>query len=231
MASAPSISVVVPIHSPNHKLQQIREALSSATHPIELIIVVNNPELVEKIIPKAPNELVVYAPRKGRGFAFLKGIANVKGTITLLLHSDTIPPRGWDRVILEAMEDSGVTGGGFSMTYDTPNPYLDFICWFSNQWARITGEIYGDRAMFIRSQILERCLSALEVPILEDMRLAQCMGRHGRVVLLKEKVETSAEAYRKHGLIQYIVKVWLSRLWYALGGSPFDIYSYYYSTS
>jgi hypothetical protein len=228
MASAPLISVIVPIHTPNHKLQQIRKALSS-THPIELIIVVNNPELVGKILPKAPNELVVYAPRKGRGFAFLKGIANVKGIITLLLHSDTIPPLGWDRVIFKAMEDSGVAGGGFSMIYDTPNPYLDFICWFSNQWARITGEIYGDRAMFIRSQILERCLSALQVPILEDMRLAKCMRRYGRVVLLKEKVETSAEAYRKHGLIQYIAKVWLSRFWYALGGSPFRIYNYYYS--
>ncbi|MHA2386706.1 MAG: hypothetical protein ACXAEE_10910, partial [Candidatus Thorarchaeota archaeon] len=119
---------------------------------------------------------------------------------------------------------------GFSMAYETSDPFLEFICWFSNQWARLTGEIYGDRGMFIRSHILRRCSSVLEVPLFEDMRLAQCMRDHGRVVLLNEKVVTSAEGYRKHGMWQYIGRVWRSRIWYALGVSTFRIYDYYYST-
>jgi hypothetical protein len=202
--------------------------MSSVTVPIQLILVLNNPKLAPLITPQAPNELVVVSSRKGRGFAFLKGIAYIASDITLLLHSDTIPPPGWDQAILTVLEDPRVVGGGFSMTYDTPAPYLDVGIWMVNQWFRISGELYGDRAMFIRSKILKRCMSVLEVPLFEDLRLTQCMHKYGRVILLKEKVETSAEGYRKHGFFQYIGKFLLCRVWYALGGSPFQIYNVYY---
>ncbi len=231
MVGSPLISVITPIHTTNHKIPQIRKVLSLATTPTQLIVVLNNPKLTNHIIPQGSNELVVVAPRKGRGFAFLQGIANITGSITMLLHSDTILPLGWDQAILTALEDPQVVGGGFSMTYDTPKPYLDLGIRMVNQWFRISGELYGDRAMFIRSNILRRCLSVFEVPLFEDLLLAQCMHKYGRVVLLKEKVETSAKGIRKHGLIRYIGKVLSCRIWYALGGSPFQIYNAYYSTN
>ncbi|MFW9926489.1 MAG: glycosyltransferase [Candidatus Thorarchaeota archaeon] len=230
MASSPVISVVTPIHTTSHKLPQIREALSSAQEPVQLIVVLNNPKLVSQIDPQDSNEVVVVSTRKGRGFAFLQGIATVTGEITMLLHSDTIPPLGWDLSILNALKDPKVVGGGFSMKYATPKPNLDIGVWVMNQWFRISGELYGDRAMFIRSHILRRCLSVLEVPLFEDLRLAQCMHKHGRVVLLKDKVETSDKSLREYGLLRYIGSFLLCRLWYALGGSPFQIYDFYYST-
>ena len=231
MVDSPLISVITPIHTTTHKLPQIRKALSSATEPIQLIIVLNNPKLTKLIKPQNSNELVVVAPRKGRGFAFIEGIAKIKGSLTMLLHSDTIPPLGWEQAILTALKDPHVVGGGFSMTYDTPNPHLDIGTWVLNQWFRISGEIYGDRAMFIRSHILRRCQSVLEVPLFEDLLLAQCMHKSGRVVLLKDKVETSAASFRKYGFLRYFGSFLLCRFWYAMGGSPSQIYSAYYSTT
>ena len=229
LIDSPLISVVIPIHSRKHSLDQIRKVLHSTNKPIQIILVVNNPDLNDQIIPQKSNELVLISSRKGRGFAFLKGIECVTGNITMLLHSDTIPPRGWDQAIISALEDPQVVGGGFSLSYDTPNPYLEVISWVGNQWSRISGVLYGDRALFVRSHILRRCLSFLEVPLFEDLRLARCMRKHGRVVILKEKVETSAEKYRKHGYIQYIGRIWFCQTWYTLGGSPFQIYNFYYS--
>jgi hypothetical protein len=226
----PTISVITPVHTENHKLPEIRKALSSSSLSTELIIVINNPELIGQIESQATNEKVVVAPRKGRGFAFLKGIANITGVITLLLHSDTIPPIGWDHAILSALKDPEVVGGGFSMTYGTSKPNLDLGIWLMNQWFRISGELYGDRAMFIRSNILIYCLSVLEVPLFEDLRLVKCMHKHGRVVLLKERVETGAKTLREYGLLRYLGSFLLCRFWYALGGSPFQIYNAYYST-
>ncbi|MHA1908937.1 MAG: glycosyltransferase [Candidatus Thorarchaeota archaeon] len=230
MTDTPTISVITPLHTTNHRLPEIRNVLSAATVPIELILVLNHPKLADKITPEATNETVVLAPRKGRGFAFLQGITNATGTITLLLHSDTVPPIGWDQAILGAMEDPRVVGGGFSMTYKTSRPYLELGIWVMNQWFRISGELYGDRALFIRSQILKRCLSVLEVPLFEDLRLAQCMRKYGQVVLLKEKVETSAKTLQEIGFLRYFGGFPLCRIWYALGGSPFQIYNYYYSS-
>jgi hypothetical protein len=191
--------------------------------------VLNNPKLAKDIVPKTSNESVVVAPRKGRGFAFLEGIANATGTITMLLHSDTVPPLGWDQAILTALKDPRVVGGGFSMTYGTPRPNLDLGVLVLNQWFRISGELYGDRALFIRSHILKHCLSALDVPLFEDLRLVKCMHNYGRVVLLKDKVETGAKSIREYGFFRYFGSFLLCRFWYALGGSPYQIYSAYYS--
>ncbi|MHA2025316.1 MAG: glycosyltransferase [Candidatus Thorarchaeota archaeon] len=228
MENSPLISVITPIHTTNHKLTQIRKAISSATNPIELIIVLNNPELIEHVVLQNSNEQVLVAPRKGRGFAFLEGIANSSGSITLLLHSDTVPPIGWDNALLSALEDTHVVGGGFSMTYGRPIPNLDIGIWIMNQWFRLSGELYGDRAMFVRSHILKRCLSVLEVSLFEDLQLAKCMRKHGRLVLLKEKVETGTKSLREYGLLRYLGSFLLCRFWYALGGSPFHIYNAYY---
>ena len=228
MVGSPLISVIVPIHTTNHRLPQIRKALSTATGPVQLVLVLNHPKLANQITSQASNETVVVASRKGRGFAFLEGIAHITASITMLLHSDTIPPHGWDEAILTAMENPEVVGGGFSLTYGTPKPHLDFGNWVLNQWFRISGELYGDRAMFVRSHILRRCLPALKVPLFEDLQLVHCMHNYGRVVLLKQKVETTAASFRKHGLLGYIGNFWLCRLWYAAGGSPFQIYNFYY---
>ena len=229
MEDFPLISVITPIHTKSHKIPQIRKAISSATVPIELIIVINNPALTNHITTKRPNEAVVVARRKGRGFAFLEGIENIRGSITMLLHSDTIPPIGWDKAILTALKNPKVVGGGFSMRYNTPKPNLDLGVWMMNLWFRISGELYGDRAMFIRSSILKSCLSELEVPIFEDLRLARCMHKHGKVVLLKERVLTSDKTLKEHGILRYLGSFVLCRLWYALGGSPFQIYNAYYA--
>ncbi|UCE10502.1 MAG: glycosyltransferase [Candidatus Thorarchaeota archaeon] len=229
MERSPLISVVTPVHTNNHRIPEIRKALSSANVPIQFILVLNNPILTGHIEPEASNESVVEAPRRGRGFAFLKGIASVTGNITLLLHSDTIPPDGWDQAILAAFDDPRVVGGGFSVTYDYHRPYYDLGNWMLNQWFRISGELYGDRAMFVRTDVLRQCLRLLEVPLLEDLRLSQCMKKLGRVVLLKEKIETSAQGFREHGVIFHVRKFLLCRVWYALGGSPFRIYNVYYS--
>ena len=229
MVNSPSITVITPIHTTTHKLAQIRKVLSSATVQIQLIIVLNNPKLTKMIEPQNTNEHVVVAPRKGRGFAFLEGIAKTTGNVTMLLHSDTIPPLGWDQAILNALKNPNVVGGGFSMTHDKSNPYLAFGVWVLNQWFRVSGELYGDRAMFIRSHILERCLPTLEVPLFEDLQLARCVQKYGRVVLLKEKVETSTPNLRQYGFFRYFASFYLCRIWYALGGSPSQIYSAYYS--
>jgi glycosyltransferase involved in cell wall biosynthesis len=228
MTGGPLISVITPIHSKNHKLPRIRQALSSTKHPVELIITLNNPDLVGDIVAQSSNEKIVNAPRRGRGFAFLEGITEASGDIVLLLHSDTIPPLGWDTTIHYAMKNPQVVGGGFSLSYDNSNPYLDLGNWALNQWFRLSGELYGDRALFVRHEVLKRCSSALEVPLFEDMRLIRCMHTHGRVVLLEEKVVSSAGSLRKHGFLSYFGKFPLSRLWYALGGSPFHIYNAYY---
>ena len=114
------------------------------------------------------------------------------------------------------------------MTYDNPKPYMDVGIKIVNIWFRISGEIYGDRAIFVRSKVLQQCISALNVPLFEDVQLAKCLQKRGRIVMLKDKVTTSTEPFQTYGLIGNMGRFLTSRIWYSLGGSPHQIYRAYY---
>jgi hypothetical protein len=223
------ISVIVPVHEGISRLLPIRESVHTSNVIAELIIVINSPELVGKISPEGPSEIVVVANRTGRGYAFIEGAKIAKGDISLLLHSDTMLPNDWDSAIIKAMSDPKAAGGAFSRSFDKRSAYLQFLLPLGSLFSWVLGDVWGDRGIFLRTGILRECLQAIDVPIMEDVRLGKCMRKHGKVRLLRETVITSADAFRKHGNIRHTVKFLKCRVWYALGGDLDKIFDYYYS--
>lgn len=222
------ISVIVPIHRGDSKLQAIREAIAPSSTPTELIIVINNKELEGTIRPEGPNERVVVSERMGRGHAFVRGTIESSGDVVILLHSDTVLPPKWDSAIAKALDDDGAVGGAFSLSYDIPSLYLRALIFMSDLFTRLSGEVWGDRAIFARREALEGCLAAMDVPLLEDVRLSKCMRGRGKVIVLKEKVVTSAEGFMTQGRVRHAWKALRCRLLYALGASPQRLFDYYY---
>ena len=221
-------SIIIPVHKKENRLQQIRRRLDAATDPIQTLIVLNNPELVDFIHPEREHEHILFSPRKGRGFAFLEGIVYVKGEISFLLHSDIIPPHGWDRAILQTLNDPQIVGGEFSMAFDIPKPHLRVGVKLVDLLFLVLRELYGDRGMFLRTPILMHCLSAMQVPLFEDVQLSKCMRRYGKVVKLPDKIIASTHDFLRHGFFYNIGRFLKCRLWYALGGAPDHIYPAYY---
>ena len=229
MSNHQKISVVVPVHQKSSKLFEIRKAITDSPRSVELVIVINNKELEDVIKPDNPFEKVVLCEKIGRGYAFIKGIMKSQGDIVLLLHSDTLLPTNWDETIKNALENNRIVGGGFSMFFDSNSLYLKFLVYMSKIRFKLTGEILGDRAIFVRSEILNKCLWVMDVPIFEDVRISKYMRKFGATILLKEKVVTSADSFRKNGLLGHLWRIVKCRLWYMLGVDLKKIYKYYYS--
>jgi len=222
------ISVIVPIHREGSRLQAIRESIAPSSTTTEIIIVVNNKALEGTVRPEGPGERVVASERMGRGHAFVRGATEARGDVILLLHSDTMLPPKWDRAIVKALDDDRTVGGAFSLSFDMPSLYLKALTFLSDLFYHITGEVWGDRAIFVRSEVLGRCLADMDVPLLEDVRLSKCMREQGMVIVLKEKVVTSAEGFMTYGRIRHAWKALKCRVLYALGASPQRMYEYYY---
>ena len=225
---SPVITVIIPMHQPSHILPRIQTVLATACVPIQTLIVLNNPTSDLQVSTQAPNEEVLFSSREGRGYAFLTGIAHAKGEVILLLHADTVPPVNWDRAILKALKNPQVVGGGFSLTYDQPKGYLTYGAHFIDLVFRVTGELYGDRGMFVRTQTLQKCLNAMDVPLFEDVKLSKCMRSQGKIVMLKDKIIASTEEFLKHGMLGNIKRYVTCRLWYAFGATPQQLYQAYY---
>jgi glycosyltransferase involved in cell wall biosynthesis len=224
----PVITVIVPVHDDLSELPQIRESVRSSVVPSEIIIVINGPSLVGKVAAQGPYERVVVAPRVGRGYAFAEGASHAKADISLLLHSDTLLPKTWDSAIVDVMKDPKTAGGAFSRTFDEDNVYLKLFLPLGSVFSWVLGDVWGDRGIFLRTRILKDCIHSLDVPIMEDVRLGRCMRDRGRVRLLRERVVTSARAFRRYGRVRHTIRFLKCRIWYALGGDLDKIFDYYY---
>lgn len=231
------ISVIISMHTITVQFKKLQSQLRQEKKNIEIIYVFSV-DAVKEIITRGlkeelseqSNELVLINNKKGRGYAIFKGIERAQGEIILIVHADTILPKNWYDVIERTMEDKRVVLGGFSHKFDLPSRYLRLLVLFSDWLFYLTRELWGDRALFVRKNILDQCcLDAINVPIMEDVRLSHCMRAHGRIVLLKESVITSARAFIKNGKIGHTLRIGGTRLRYTLGMDLKKIYDYYYS--
>ncbi len=221
------ISVIVPIHKMDSKFLNVRKQLHATTPPIEIIYVVDK-ELSFEINNIKSNEQIIKTQNRGRGFMLQEGIHHAKGEIIMFLHADTLLPPGWDKIIRREMQNKNIIGGGFSLTFDVNNLYLKILVKIVTVMYRKTKILSGDRAIFIRLKPLKNNLSILELPIMEDIELSRWMKKQGDVILLKETVITSADAFIHHGYLRQTWRIIKSSLWYKLGGKPQKIYNYYY---
>lgn len=228
MLEKPEISVIVPIHQKTVYLTRLRKFVINSSIKNELILVINNASLINDIVSQHPSEIVIKQLQPGRGFALKSGAHRAHGDILLLLHADSILSPNWDSVIIKQLKDPRTVGGGFSLRFDTSNLFLEYLIKFSTLLFKLTGELWGDRAIFVKTPVLHKCISALNVPLFEDIRLTKCMRRHGNIVILNEYITTSAASFQKNGYIIQTFRILLSRLWYMLGCDPKTIYNYYY---
>lgn len=222
------ISLVVPFHKSTVGLEPMRQQLNLVKTPIEVILVVDK-KLEGVIEKKEPYETMVIINNKGRGYTFAEGVRSATGDIIVFLHSDTRLPPSWDILIRNALLQDEVIGGAFSLEFDCKTNYLKLSYFIAKLFYLISGELWGDHAIFVRSKFLKNNLSVIEVPIMEDVRLSRLMNKKGRVVLLKEKVTTSFSTFLQFGWVRNSLRILKARIWYALGGDPQKIFNYYYS--
>ena len=86
----------------------------------------------------------------------------------------------------------------------------------------------GDRAQFVRSSLIKDNISILEIPIMEDLELSFLMKKNGDSIILNGTVITSAEAFKRNGILRQTIRILICYFWYRIGGNLQDIYNYYY---
>jgi hypothetical protein len=221
------ISVVVPIHIMYPELARVRTAIQQATTPFEVLLVVQE-SLAKDIGPLLPHETLLVTSLQGRGQVLAEGAKHASGDVIVFLHADTILPVLWDSAIITSLHDQQVLGGGFSLAMDETKAYLKFLIALSKILFYCFRELWGDRALFVRSSFIKQHLPEFAIPMMEDVRLTMMMKKQGRVVLLKERVVTSAATFLKYGLLRNTLRILLVRLWFGVGRDPKRIYEYYY---
>ncbi|HWQ35347.1 MAG TPA: TIGR04283 family arsenosugar biosynthesis glycosyltransferase [Blastocatellia bacterium] len=159
----------------------------------------------------------ISAPR-GRGPQMNAAAQIASGDVLLFLHADTRLPAGALQLIIEAMKDSDVCGGNFSLIFDGRD-------WGSRLLTRLYpllrlgGMCYGDSGFFVRRAAFEAVGGFRNFPIFEDCDLYKRLRRLGRFVHLKQQAVTSSRRFE--GKFLRTFALWSAlQLLYWLGVNP-----------
>lgn len=168
----------------------------------------------------------VVACQRGRGCQLRTAAAEAKGDVVWFIHADTRPERRALQAIGNALTNSAVIGGNFSLVFEgdhystrqmtTIYPYLRWL-----------GLSYGDAGIFIRRSVYDAIGGCRPYPLFEDLDLVRRMKRHGAFVHLDAHIFTSARRF----IGPRYAKVWA--LWITLqilywtGVSPYRLARWY----
>lgn len=187
------ISIVVPTLNEEAAIAGTIRALQALQGEKEILIADGGSEDRTAAIAAELGVRVV-ACERGRGCQLRTAAAVARGDVLWFVHADTRPEARALEAIENALRNSAVTGGNFSLVFEgehysagqmtTIYPYLRWL-----------GLSYGDAGIFIRRSVYDAIGGCRPFPLFEDLDLVGRMKRHGRFVHLEARIFTSARRF------------------------------------
>lgn len=154
-----------------------------------------------------------------RAAAMNRGAAESTGDVFFFLDADTLVPRGYDRIIQQALADPRVVGGAFEFALDGTQVALRLVEFLNRVRYRIWPLFYGDQGLFVRASVFRLVGGYREQRLLEASEFCKRLSRKGKLVLLRKYIRTSARRFVEGGIYRVLAKdVWI--WWLDLLGRP-----------
>jgi rSAM/selenodomain-associated transferase 2 len=185
---------------------------------VEVIIADGGSDDGTEALARRLGAVTVSSPR-GRATQMNAGAHRASGGILLFLHADTFLPGDFGEAVRESVAN-GAVGGAFRFSLDEEGAFLKFITMTANFRSSRMGIVFGDQAIFARSDSFAEAGGFPRQPLMEDYELIRRLRRLGKVEILDQKAVTSARRWREVGPVRNsLVNVAIT--WaYVLGVGP-----------
>jgi rSAM/selenodomain-associated transferase 2 len=221
----PSISVIIPVLNEELTIAALLESLLRL-EPDEILVVDGGSLDKTRELAAALGVRVISCAR-GRARQMNEGARLARGAVLLFLHADTRLPESAFVDIRGAMENPSNVGGRFDVALDSAGWVLKWVGAMISLRSRLSGVATGDQAIFVRREVFTRLGGYPDIPLMEDVALSRALKRAGKVACLKSRVITSARRWQTEGVWRTIFKMWVLKLLYLLGVSPFRLKRFY----
>lgn len=221
---ATDISVVIPVMN---EASIIEKSLRDLNREMIVETIVSDGGSKDATVEIACRYAKIMHSFPGRGNQMNYGVKAAKGNIVLFLHADTTLPDNWRDKILSSMTDEAVVAGAFSLSIDSSRFLLRLIAAAANIRTRLTGIPYGDQGIFVKRSVFEKIGGFSNIPIMEDIDIMRRLKKVGRIVILEDKVQTSARRWDREGIVFTTIRNWLLLALYYLGVAPERLFRFY----
>jgi rSAM/selenodomain-associated transferase 2 len=201
------ISIIIPTLNEEEALPGCLASLTGQSGSPEVLVVDGGSDDATVEIAGRSGARVLESTR-GRAVQMNHGAREATGSVLLFLHADSrLPPNATTQIA--AAVEQGTPAGAFRLSYDTRAMAYRIAGHLSDLYCRATGDLFGDRGMFVRRSVFDRIGGFRPLPLMEDLDLSVRLKRHGyRVRILPSSVITSSRRFHEIGIWHGGVRAW-----------------------
>lgn len=202
---APALSVVIPTRNAAKRLPACLAAVArGAGHfsAIQIVVADCGSNDATVAVARAAGAEVVQSVA-GRGPQLRAAVAASRGEWLLALHADTVLGPDWGAVAAAfASDPTNLDRAGYGrLVFDDPSPWARRIAASAAWRSRRFGLPYGDQGLLLPVDFYRKVGGYPDWRLMEDVALADRIGRH-RLVALDFDAVTSADRYRRDGWLR-----------------------------
>ena len=224
------LSIIIPVLHEKHIINTCIKHLKNIQTKkdnIQIIIVDGSPTQDTNKVITDPT-IIKIGSKPGRGTQMNKGAALAKHNTLLFLHADVILPKQAYTHIENALKNTTISAGAFSLAINTNKKLLKLIAKLTTLRSRLFKTPYGDQAIFLTKTTYQKIGGYKDIPIMEDLALMKHLRKnHYSVVVLKQSVLASPRRWEKEGILASTLRnQWIKTL-YHLGVKPNILVRFY----
>ena len=200
------LSIIIPVLNEVNTIPKLLEKLRKHAYNLshlELIFVDGGSTDGSFDLLKSTEDVLVLPSKKGRAKQMNLGAKRTQGAILYFLHADSLPPKHFDKFILDEIAN-GSESGCFRMKFDSNHLWLKFAGWLTQlPFLSCRG---GDQSLFVTKALFKAAGGYDEQFIIyEDNDLIRKLYERKTFVIIKKWLITSARTYNSHGIwrLQY----------------------------
>ncbi|GAA3559944.1 TIGR04283 family arsenosugar biosynthesis glycosyltransferase [Snuella lapsa] len=223
------LSVIIPIlneaNTIGKLLRHLTNNAASQKHIAGIIVVDGGSTDGSQKVVSAFSSVQLITSQKSRARQMNTGASVATGNILYFLHADSIPPKHFDKHIINEVK-KGNEAGCFKMKFDSPHWWLKLAGWLTQfPWRACRG---GDQSQFITKTLFNTIGGYNEsYTIYEDNDLINKLYARKQFVVIQEWLITSARCYHTNGIWRLQYHYWTIYLKKWLGASPDTLNQYY----
>ena len=226
------ISIIIPVYHEENIIDKCINHLLTGIKDDDYEIIIVDGDYQQssiKSIKKRIKNIKYLSTTRGRGNQMNIGASKAKGNILLFLHGDTQLPNKALQKINTAMSQGNYIGGAFNLAINSHKSLLQLIAFCASMRSQLTRIPFGDHGIFIKKDYFFQVGGYKEIPLMEDIELMRRIKqRKDKIIILKDKIKTSARRWEKNGILYNTLRNWILQLLYFLGTSPHKLVQYYY---
>jgi len=194
-----AISVVIPaLNEAENIAAAVESALVEGTTEVIVVDGGSSDDTVT-VAEAAGARVIVTGPNRARQMNV--GAEAAVGEVLLFLHADTTLPEEYAQAVEDALSDSEVVAGAFSLALDSRPAKYRIVEAAVRLRCRLFALPYGDQAVFVGSDTFRDVGGFADLPLMEDVELIDRLRRRGRVEVLPQCVTTSSRRWERLGVV------------------------------